>query len=341
MTDWHRIFGVSLADIVTGLPFRVVQELELAQISQRLDAAIIRADANPRPIEWPDLPDGLVDLADHNIVTYKSIRESLTAASMWELVSNTVLYTKQEWKDKWYQAFQSPGTLRLFAVATHRPVWLATEDTHCQRKLLPGVYELEFLELRIRVIVPREIEQIPRNALWHLLSGVEPLITYGLQHYQMHDVALYNLLNELKRNYKLEGIEMAYTKEDYKREVRRELLANMSIQELFEYISPRKIVEELTTHERLEGMTRKEMAYTKEDYKREVRRELLANMSIQELFEYISPRKIVEELTTHERVEGLSAKERLAGMTRKEIENYLKQLPPESPDNDRSEQSHE
>ena len=42
MRDWHRVFGVSLADVVTGLPFEVVQELELSRPKQRLDVAIIR-----------------------------------------------------------------------------------------------------------------------------------------------------------------------------------------------------------------------------------------------------------------------------------------------------------
>jgi hypothetical protein len=42
MRDWHRIFAVSLADVVTGLPFHVVQELELARVKQRLDVALVR-----------------------------------------------------------------------------------------------------------------------------------------------------------------------------------------------------------------------------------------------------------------------------------------------------------
>ena len=27
--DWHRLFGISMADVVAGLPFEVLQELEL------------------------------------------------------------------------------------------------------------------------------------------------------------------------------------------------------------------------------------------------------------------------------------------------------------------------
>ena len=77
-----------MADVVTGLPFHVVLELELSRPKQRLDVAVISlAERSPAEHSWPDLPDGLTDLADHNLVSYKSIRESLTCGGMWELVS--------------------------------------------------------------------------------------------------------------------------------------------------------------------------------------------------------------------------------------------------------------
>jgi len=50
MRDWDRVFGVSLADVVTGLPFEVVQELELSRPKQRLDVAIIRLTETPHII---------------------------------------------------------------------------------------------------------------------------------------------------------------------------------------------------------------------------------------------------------------------------------------------------
>ena len=95
MKAWHRIFGVSLADVVTGLPFRVEQELELSRMRQRLDVAIIRlTEAAASDHSWPDLPDGLTDLADHNLLSYKSLRENLTCGSILDLVSYGVIYAK-------------------------------------------------------------------------------------------------------------------------------------------------------------------------------------------------------------------------------------------------------
>ena len=277
MNDWHRIFGVSLADAVTGLPFRVIQELELAQIKQRLDVAIIRADRTLPTAHWPDMPDGLTDLADHNIVTYKSIRESLSRAAMYELISSSVLYAKQEWKDRdWQAAFQDDGRMRLMAVATLRPNWLNSVDGPDLESTLPGIYEVHGFQLSIRVIVPREVQRIARNAFWHLLSGHEPSVAFGLEHYQMHDATLYNILNDLKRVYSLEGIEVPYTVDDYKREVARELLKSMSPKERLEGISPRERLEGISPSERLEG---------------------------------IPPRDRLEGMTLQERLEGMSVEE--------------------------------
>ena len=226
MRDWHRVFGVSLADVVTGLPFEVVQELELSRPKQRLDVAIIRlTETRISEHRWPELPDGLTDLADHNLVSYKSIRESLTCGAMWELVSHAVIYGKQHWKKAWEAGVADRLKLRLIAVTTHHPAWLmpAADAAQGRRTDTNGVYELGFLQLVLRVIVPSEMAKTPRNALWHLLSGDRELVRYGMEHYQARDAGLYNILNDLRQSYAMEGVEMPYTKEDYKREVAREL----------------------------------------------------------------------------------------------------------------------
>ncbi|WPL19279.1 hypothetical protein Thiowin_04396 [Thiorhodovibrio winogradskyi] len=61
---WHKLLGQALADALTGLPYQVSTEEELALRSQRLDVLIIEQgespDATGRPAE--DRPDGLEDL---------------------------------------------------------------------------------------------------------------------------------------------------------------------------------------------------------------------------------------------------------------------------------------
>ncbi|NUQ64116.1 MAG: hypothetical protein HUU20_16705 [Pirellulales bacterium] len=100
---------------------------------------------------WRDLPDGLTDLADHNLVSYKSMRESLTKPSTWELVSYGVAYAKQQWRKGWAASAQDPSKLRLIAVATLRPAWLIPDEGPTLREVAQGVYEIDVLDLVIRI----------------------------------------------------------------------------------------------------------------------------------------------------------------------------------------------
>jgi hypothetical protein len=76
LRDWHRLFGLLLTDFFTGSPFVVEVERDLSVQQQLLDAAIIRRG---RGRFVGRLPDGMEDLRPHNLVTFKSHHEALTA----------------------------------------------------------------------------------------------------------------------------------------------------------------------------------------------------------------------------------------------------------------------
>ena len=170
-----------------------------------------------------------------------------------------------------------------------------------------GVYELDLLDLVIRIIVPRETAKTPRNALWHLLSADPELVRYGMEHYQSRDAELYNILNDLRETYAMEGLEVPYTKEDYKREVARELFQKMRPSE---------------RRELLQGLPPSE------------RRELLQGLSPserQELFQGLplsERRKLLQGSPPSER------RELLRGLPLEELEAYLKELRNQPPPRD-------
>jgi hypothetical protein len=74
LRDWHRLFGLLLTDFFSGSPFRVEVEPDLSVQQQFLDVAVVRRG---RGRFREALPDGLGDLVDHNLVTFKSHREAL------------------------------------------------------------------------------------------------------------------------------------------------------------------------------------------------------------------------------------------------------------------------
>jgi hypothetical protein len=83
LRDWHRLFGLLLTDFFSGSPFVVEVERDLSQQQQLLDVVIVR---RRRGRFAGALPDGLADLAEHNLITFKSHREALDDWAVRELL---------------------------------------------------------------------------------------------------------------------------------------------------------------------------------------------------------------------------------------------------------------
>ena len=91
LRDWHRLFGLLLTDFFTDSPFIVEVERDLSEQQQFLDVVILRRG---RGRFAGRLPDGLEDLAEHNLITFKSHHEALDAWAMKELIGHYVAYRK-------------------------------------------------------------------------------------------------------------------------------------------------------------------------------------------------------------------------------------------------------
>ncbi|MBI4750115.1 MAG: hypothetical protein HY774_16640, partial [Acidobacteria bacterium] len=92
MINWHRLFGIALMDFFRGSPYEVELEKDLSVKRQLLDIVIIRRGDG----QWEQpLPDGLENLADHNLVSYKSLQEPFDDWTLKELTGYYVNYRKQ------------------------------------------------------------------------------------------------------------------------------------------------------------------------------------------------------------------------------------------------------
>jgi hypothetical protein len=92
MVDWHRLFGLFLTDFFAGSPFAVEMEKDLSLKQQYLDVVVVRK----RKGRFAErLPDGLGDLAAHNLITFKSHQEALDDWALKELTGHYVNYRKQ------------------------------------------------------------------------------------------------------------------------------------------------------------------------------------------------------------------------------------------------------
>ena len=88
--QWHRMFGLLLADYLVDSPFTVEVEKDL---SMRTSGSTWWSSPTSGPVPRP-LPDGLDDFVAHNLISFKSFREPLDD---WlkELTGHYVNYRKQ------------------------------------------------------------------------------------------------------------------------------------------------------------------------------------------------------------------------------------------------------
>ena len=292
MTDWHRLFGLVLIDLFINSPFKVELELDLSLRKQLLDVVVVRKDKGKF---LGRLPDGLADLAKHNLITYKSLHEPLDGWVLEELIGYFVNYRKQVVEER--EPLPPKDIFRLYAVSTRFPQKLSREV-----KLVPqseGIYQVYFGVRNINVIVLKEIPQKKHNALWNIFSADKQSGLYGSRHYEKRSKDISTVLDQIFTRYRLEGIDMPYTMENFKHDVAKEYLPL------------------LTPSERLEGLSDDD----------------LKELPLDKRLKGLSPSEVVKSLPAEEIAKSLPTEVRLKGMSVEEIEAYLEQI--KSKDSDR------
>jgi hypothetical protein len=231
--SWHRLFGLLLADYLDGTPFEVELEKDLSLKKQLLDVVIIRK--RPGVMIRP-MPDGLQDLQDHNLITFKSFRQTLDDWSLKELTGHYVNYRKQEADAD--GTMPSESKFALFGVCARYPRELLKTLPHTE--VAEGVYDCQRGSDRIRVIVANQLSETEHNSLLHLFSAVRERVEYGSRHHRTKDDTS-SIVSRVFDLYQDEGNPMPYTIEDYKREMEpyymQRALRTMPREELLEEVS--------------------------------------------------------------------------------------------------------
>jgi hypothetical protein len=211
------------------------------------------------------LPDGLDDLAEHNLITFKSHHEALGSWAMKELIGHYVAYRKL--------VSPSPSELlpedqfRLYAVSARFPEGLSGQVPWQERQA--GVYHCQWGTDQVRVVVAGQLSREAHNAPLHLFSASPELVGFGQTAYRRRSANTSAVLGRLFERLRGEGFTMSYTMEDFKRELTREYL------------------KELTGEERLD---------TLQSLPLEQWRELLASLPLDERLAGLSPEQIQEYL---------------------------------------------
>jgi hypothetical protein len=254
LRDWHRLFGLLLTDFFTGSPFVVEVERDLSQQQQFLDVVIVRR----RRGRFADaLPDGLGDLAEHNLITFKSHREALDAWAMRELLGSYVAYRKLVSPSP--SDLLPEGRFRLYAVCARFPHNLAGLVPWQEQQA--GVYDCQWGLDTVRVIVTGQLPREAHNAPLHLFSASPELVGFASGSYRRRSGQTSRLLGQLIEQFRGEGFVMAFTMDDFNRWYVKEHFSKLTPEEQAEVLrklAPEKqqeMLQALPTERRLAGLS--------------------------------------------------------------------------------------
>lgn len=207
---------------------------------QLVDVVLIEQKRGRKPKE---ICDGFEHLRAHNLVTYKSMRESLNLWALQELMGHYVNYRKKEGLRK-----VKAGDVGLYAICTRSSK--AVSKQLSLEPCRPGIYDGNLLGEALRVIVLSEIAEESRNAIWALFSAQAEKVGWGKEHYHWHMDDWSGIMQQLWEFYDLEGVEMPYTLEQWRRDFVLDHLGDVPAEER---------VKGLPAEDRLEGLSAEEI----------------------------------------------------------------------------------
>ena len=248
MTHWHHIFGLFLIDFFTNSPYAVELEKDLSIKQQWLDVVVLRKMPG---LLQKRLPDGLEGLADHNLLTYKSLHEPLDDWAIKELVGHYVNYRKQVGPSM--NDMMPESNFKLYAVCTRFPKKLAQQLT--LHRMSPGVYDIVWGTDTIRLIVLSQIPSGDHNAIWRLFSANSESVIQARDQYEMNQPIISTIIQNLFEIYQQEKIDVSYTIQDYQIDYVRDHLNLLPADEVLNHYSAKDRLNGLTARDRLNGLS--------------------------------------------------------------------------------------
>ena len=238
-----------LTSFFEGSAFRVEYEMDLSFKAQLLDVVIIRTDTEGA---IPPLPDGLRDsLVNHNLISFKSYRDTLADWTLKELTCYYVNYQKQVSPSM--NDLLPEDQFRLFAVSAHYPLGL-TGDV-LLTTIQEGVYDCRRGTDVIRIIVLNRLPLDAQNSPLHLFSGQDERVSFGATNFFPRTDDISTMLLRVFEKYRLEGAEMPQTNEEY----RREFFKTIPLKDRLAGASSTEVLKEFTPQERLKDLSPDEL----------------------------------------------------------------------------------
>jgi hypothetical protein len=174
-------------------------------------------------------------------------RERLDVWAIEELIGHYVNYGKA------FAPRVAADQFGLYAVTTRRrPRAFAAQVA--LEPVKAGVYRLPVVGRTITLIVLREVEPCPRNALWEIFSFEAAKVAAGADSYQWRQDDHVPILELIYQHYREVGISMSYTFDDFRREYESEMLKKMPLEKRLAGLPPEDRLRGLPPEDRLRGL---------------------------------------------------------------------------------------
>ena len=325
---WHELFGLNLEDLFFQSNFQVKTEFDTSNQAHSYVDVLIISKSEGKPLE--QVPDGFEFLKDYNILTYKSLNQSLDQWAIVEILGHYVSYRKIVSPK---EELLPQSRFQVFAVCTSYPQKLLGSEKKFGKeitKIKPGVYKFSSpLIGSIIILVLSRMAKQTRNALWQLFSGRAQGFEYGDAHYKWHVPADKSLLYQLYQLYLTEEVKMPYTFEEFHRDYTIPFIESLPYQIKIKGMTPDERLKGLTPHERLKGLAPNEVfqQFTPhERLKGLAPNEVFQQFTPHERLKGLAPNEVFKQFTPHERLKGLAPNEVFQQFTQAEIEAYLRKL---------------
>ncbi len=126
-----------------------------------------------------------------------------------------------------------------------------------------------------------EIQRKKRNAIWHLFSGNAEDVKFAAGRYRKHTSEMSTIIDQLFENYRLEGLNMPYTMEDFKKDF---------VKNHLDVLSPDEVLKRYSPDDRLKGLSSDEVLkrYSPDEVLRRYSTDdSLRGLSLEEIKEYL------------------------------------------------------
>ena len=121
--------------------------------------------------------------------------------------------------------------------------------------LRAGVYTCRHGGDAFRVVVAGELPREQKNALLHLLSTGPEQVKYGSENFQIQSPDSSTIVNQLFKQYRREGLNVPYTMKDFKRDVVREYLEELTPEDRVAFLEEAEFLKRLSPEQRLAGLS--------------------------------------------------------------------------------------